>query len=358
MRTIWMPGSPIVPVPLIIPPSDPDDPGWAQIGGYDCRSRPSNTAGGGSTTIPGAVGRWFINSSGNIYDTTDGIGVPTGQILNRYPTGLNYGDAPFIYQVWDAAGSFASPIEYPKDYLRWTETMLPDGNGKFRSHPIGIKRWFKAYGQVPGGGENQGFTLIVPGSGGTPVAVGITRVSTTMTVNWPGHNLVPYDTVVISGATQSQYNGTWAVDAVTDADNFTIIGVSGSPATPATGSPVAKCPNYANSFKWEFRTQNLVSRNFAQNMNTAELITAGTAHQFKTRMEMNSVADAPDGVLKMWIDGILTHNYSDVVYKTTGNTHNSYLAKLNPTYGGFGPPPTIVGGPWDFLIDDIYLAAA
>lgn len=62
----------------------------------------------------------------------------------------------------------------------------------------------------------------------------ITRSSTTATVTAPGHGFTTGQKVVIYGATQSAYNGAFTVTAV-DASTFTYT-VSGSPATPATGT--------------------------------------------------------------------------------------------------------------------------
>jgi hypothetical protein len=65
----------------------------------------------------------------------------------------------------------------------------------------------------------------------------ITRVSTTATATVASTaDLRTGDSLLISGATQSQYNGTKVI-TVTTPTHFTYT-VSGSPATPATGSPV------------------------------------------------------------------------------------------------------------------------
>lgn len=66
---------------------------------------------------------------------------------------------------------------------------------------------------------------------------GITRSSTTATVTTAAaHNFQVGDKVVMSGATQTEYNGTFTITTVPTATTFTYE-VSGSPATPATGSP-------------------------------------------------------------------------------------------------------------------------
>lgn len=65
----------------------------------------------------------------------------------------------------------------------------------------------------------------------------ITRSGSTATVTTSApHTLVTGDNVTISGATQTEYNGTYTI-TVTGGSTFTYT-VTGTPATPATGSPV------------------------------------------------------------------------------------------------------------------------
>jgi hypothetical protein len=73
---------------------------------------------------------------------------------------------------------------------------------------------------------------------GTDKAVtSITRASTTATVTATAHGFTTGDQVNIRGAAQTDYNGDFIV-TVTDANTFTYT-VSGSPATPATGTIIA-----------------------------------------------------------------------------------------------------------------------
>ena len=63
----------------------------------------------------------------------------------------------------------------------------------------------------------------------------ITRSSSTATLNsTTAHGLATGDQVTISGATQTEYNGTYTITVV-DSDTFTYT-VTGTPATPATGT--------------------------------------------------------------------------------------------------------------------------
>lgn len=73
---------------------------------------------------------------------------------------------------------------------------------------------------------------------------GITRVAGTATAIAPDHSLETGDSVVIAGADQADYNGTFTV-TVTDKDTFTFT-VANNPVTPATGSISAKCADRSN----------------------------------------------------------------------------------------------------------------
>jgi hypothetical protein len=74
------------------------------------------------------------------------------------------------------------------------------------------------------------------------IAAGITRSGSTATATTVSpHSLATNSVAVISGATQPEYNGTFIV-TVTGATTFTYP-VAGSPATPATGSPVLNTYN-------------------------------------------------------------------------------------------------------------------
>ena len=65
----------------------------------------------------------------------------------------------------------------------------------------------------------------------------ITRATATATANCPAHGFTTNDQVNIRGATQTEYNGDFLI-TVTDANTFTYT-VSGTPATPATGTIIA-----------------------------------------------------------------------------------------------------------------------
>lgn len=67
---------------------------------------------------------------------------------------------------------------------------------------------------------------------------GITRSGTTVTVNQVAHGLYAKQRVIIAGAAQTDYNGTWRIDSIVDADNYTYT-IGTTPTTPATGTITA-----------------------------------------------------------------------------------------------------------------------
>lgn len=111
------------------------------------------------------------------------------------------------------------------------------------------------YSGSPGTSGTTEFDLKVktPGAGWTTImsttgkftvastAIALTSVGTTATATLASHGLSTGDTVVITGATQPEYNGTKVV-TVTSSSTFTYT-MSGSAASPATGSPVMPTPN-------------------------------------------------------------------------------------------------------------------
>jgi hypothetical protein len=52
-------------------------------------------------------------------------------------------------------------------------------------------------------------------------------------------------------------------------------------------------------------------------------------------MEINTLGQA-NGKFKMWVDGIMTHNYSNVVWRTTAYPAKFFGRKIDPVWGGTG----------------------
>lgn len=78
----------------------------------------------------------------------------------------------------------------------------------------------------------------------TTAVTSITRVGAVATVTKTAHALDTGDLLTITGATQTEYNVTRAPITVIDANTFTFA-VAGTPATPATGSPVYRVAAWA-----------------------------------------------------------------------------------------------------------------
>lgn len=90
------------------------------------------------------------------------------------------------------------------------------------------------------------------------------------------------------------------------------------------------------AFTYEFRTQNLVSRNLTQNIDATAYVTVNTWHQLECQLVLNSGAGVADGIFRAWIDGVLVSQYTDVVYLTSGNVVKFNIWYCNSTWGGSG----------------------
>lgn len=134
------------------------------------------------------------------------------------------GDAGFI-----GFASRLNPLTLPAGMLQDSVNMRLDrGVAQTRK---GSKRLTDTIGTT-GAPLTLDFTL-----GTDKTVTSITRASTTATVTASAHGFTTGDQVNIRGADQTDYNGDYIV-TVTDANTFTYT-VSGSPATPATGTIVA-----------------------------------------------------------------------------------------------------------------------
>lgn len=71
----------------------------------------------------------------------------------------------------------------------------------------------------------------------TQAITSLTRTDGTATANLVAHGYADGDPVTISGATQTEYNSSTNITYI-DANNFSYV-VSGTPASPATGAPIA-----------------------------------------------------------------------------------------------------------------------
>jgi len=107
-----------------------------------------------------------------------------------------------------------------------------------------------------------------------------------------------------------------------------------------------------SSFQMSFIQQNQVSRRMNQNRTSARVMTVGSWHHWECLFEINNVG-SPDGIFRMWVDGTLIMDYSDVEYITPGNTNRFFSWKWNPTWGGIGGTRTRSD---QINIDHVYLS--
>ena len=93
----------------------------------------------------------------------------------------------------------------------------------------------------------------------------------------------------------------------------------------------------ASSFKLDLAQQDIVARNLDANVNTSRLLTVGPWHRIEVLMTINDIGVA-NGTFKMWIDGQQTHNYSNMVYRTSGYPAKFWNWKHDIVWGGTGEP--------------------
>jgi hypothetical protein len=132
-------------------------------------------------------------------------------------------------------------------------------------------------------------------------------------------------------------------------------------ATPGTGgaaqgvigiSGEGGSRTLASSFKLDLAQQDIVARNLNANVNTNRLLTVGPWHRIEVLMTINDIGVA-NGTFKMWVDGQLTHSYSDVVYRTAAYPAKFWNWKHDIVWGGTGGTRTRNDR---FLWDHVYVA--
>lgn len=93
--------------------------------------------------------------------------------------------------------------------------------------------------------------------------------------------------------------------------------------------------NPVSAFLFELRVhQDIKTQTLRPNVGN-QLFTAGKWHQYEMLMEINSLGQA-NGKFQMWWDGIKTHNYSNVVYRTYTYPAKFFGRKIDPVWGGNG----------------------
>jgi hypothetical protein len=90
----------------------------------------------------------------------------------------------------------------------------------------------------------------------------ITRSGTTATVTQIAHGYSVTDKIIVAGANESAYNGTFAVASIVDADTYTYT-VTGSPTTPATGTITTRRKNIIGITAGSYQTSGTVNFTYA-----------------------------------------------------------------------------------------------
>jgi hypothetical protein len=109
-----------------------------------------------------------------------------------------------------------------------------------------------------------------------------------------------------------------------------------------------------SAFTVDFRQQGPVSRSMVPNVNSAPLIVVGQWTRYEVYMKLNDVGQA-NGVLKVWINGQLTHDYRDVTWRTAGAPSGFFGRRWDPTWGGMGNPSNKTRTD-RMLVDHIYIS--
>lgn len=121
--------------------------------------------------------------------------------------------------------------------------------------------------------------------------------------------------------------GYWGVGqkGTSGADNqiYGVVWGNGVDASLMSSWPVSICQ------------QGQVSRCMAPNRDTSKKLLAGRRQQVETQMVLNTVGSA-NGILRLWIDGVLTHEYTDVVWRTSAYPSGFYGRRWDPIWGGTG----------------------
>jgi hypothetical protein len=126
-----------------------------------------------------------------------------------------------------------------------------------------------------------------------------------------------------------------------------------SVAVPQNGVANQQGSVLACQFALDIRQQNQVSRAMFANVNSS-VISCNQWVRYEVLMTLNDIG-AANGTLKMWINGALTHNYTDVAWRTSAAPSGFYERNWNPIWGGAGSVQKAQADA--FLVDHIYISA-
>jgi DNA/RNA endonuclease YhcR with UshA esterase domain len=204
----------------------------------------------GANVVSGAI----VGSSGSGGLSLSASGSGDVRVYSRGTLAATFGasQALALTGALDVTGaatfaSNAGTSSYVSQTTGWRITN--PGAGDLRSivvDSLNAKSYIINYEQALAGGQlitksaaalSAAFTVPAVGGGS---GIAITRVGAVATANTSpfAHGLTSGDSVWISGATQTEYNGLFTA-TVTDSTHFTFP-VSGTPATPATGTIVSR----------------------------------------------------------------------------------------------------------------------
>lgn len=90
---------------------------------------------------------------------------------------------------------------------------------------------------------------------------------------------------------------------------------------------------FSSSFDNDIRFQGHISRSMVANVNSSKKTECGRWVKYEIIMKLNDIGKS-NGVMMFWIDGVLTHQYTDCLYADAANPHGFYGRDWAPIYGG------------------------
>jgi hypothetical protein len=261
------------------------------------------------------------------------------------------------------SGSVAAYPHQPTSFARIAETgfdsSIPDGSSACSGHGI-VKGCWALYsgsanvvqdGSAP---QSPGGALEYTWPAGLPVGTSAGGVN-----GWDGMAngdlaRTSYSEVYESAWFKLEGNDFEAPDAGMKLLGFWGVGEAGDGGRVAN-QIYGMIPGGTHSaFTVDIRQQGPTSRSMQQNVDGSALIVAGRWTRYEIHMKLNDVGSA-NGVLRVWINGALTHDYRDVVWRTGDARSGFFGRRWDPTWGGRGNPANKTRTD-RMLIDHIYIS--